>query len=348
MNSSDPSPRRRPEPEPEPDSELPPPPSGPSPLSFVPFDPIRVLIALARGWHWILFSGLVLAGPLGALAWIRSSTSYSATVQLIRRELPNSFRVTEIGEAFKPRQLSVASVVSIMHSPSLLARVGSEARPRMTASVLLESLTITPEKNTDLISVTLATDRGRASTVELLNRYAREVVDLTSSLQQQEAAELDRFLRDQIARTDSEFAAVGAELTAFSRESSFYNEEKEVEAYLRDLGNIESQVQANQVETETVRFRIAGIEKELARQSPSLLQLAAARNELKSLLLRYTDSNPLVQEQQLRIQSLEAEAQSAAARLEQAPGVVLVLARWRPSSGRRIRSESEGPTCRTA
>ena len=258
-----------------------------------------------------LLAGVILAGPLGALAWIRSQTSYSATVQLIRRELPNSFRVTEIGEAFKPRQLSVASVVSIMRSPSLLARVGAEARPRIGAAVLLDSLTITPEKNTDLISVTLANDQGRVPTVDLLNRYAREVVELTSSLQQQEAAELDRFLRDQLARTDSEFAAVGAELTAFSKETSFYNEEKEVEAYLRDLGNIETQVQANRVETETIRFRITGIEKELARQSPSLLQLAAARNELKTLLLRYTESNPIVQEQQLRIRSLEAEAQSA-------------------------------------
>ena len=313
MNSSEssPRPRRRPEPEPEPEPELPPTPSGPSPLAFIPFDPIRILIALSRGWYWILLSGLVLAGPLGALAWIRSRTSYSASVQLIRRELPNSFRVTEIGEAFKPRQLSVASVVSIMRSPSLLARVGAEAKPRIAAPALLESLTISPEKGTDLISVTLASDRGRVPTVELLNRYAREVVDLTSSLQQQEAAELDRFLRDQLARTDSEFAAVGAELTAFSKETSFYNEEKEVEAYLRDLGNIETQVQANRVETETIRFRISGIEKELARQSPTLLQLAAARNELKTLLLRYTESNPIVREQQLRIQSLAAEAQVA-------------------------------------
>ncbi|MBL9172077.1 MAG: polysaccharide biosynthesis/export family protein [Verrucomicrobiales bacterium] len=312
MNPSEPSPPppRRREPEPEPEPEPPPPPSGPSPLAFIPFDPIRILIALTRGWYWILLSGLLLAGPLGALAWARSRTSYTATVQLIRRELPNSFRVTEIGEAFKPRQLSVASVVSIMRSPSLLARVGAEARPRMNAPALLQQLTITPEKNTDLISVTLATDRGPTPTIDLLNRYAREVVDLTSSLQQQEAAELDRFLRDQIARTDSEFAAVGAELTAFSRETGFYNEEKEVEAYLRDLGNIESQVQANRVETETIQFRIGGIEKELARQSPSLLQLAAAKNELKSLLLRYTESNPIVQEQQFRIRSLEAEAQA--------------------------------------
>ena len=65
------------------------------------------------------------------------------------------------------------------------------------------------------------------------------------------------------------------------------------------------------METETIRFRITGIERNLARQSPSLLQLAAARNELKTLLLRYTESNPIVQEQQLRIRSLEAEAQSA-------------------------------------
>ena len=80
-------------------------------------------------------------------------------MQLIRRELPNSFRVTEIGEAFKPRQqLSVASVVSIMR-PQSPRPCRAEARPRIGAAVLLDSLTITPEKNTDLISVTSPTTR---------------------------------------------------------------------------------------------------------------------------------------------------------------------------------------------
>lgn len=276
--------------------------------NLIPFDPIRVAMAVSRRLPWILLTGLLVGAAAGAAAWTRSRTSYSASVQLIRRDLPNSFRVSDLGEAFKPRQLSVASVVSLMRSPTLLARVGAGAQPRLPPAELLRQLVITPEKNTDLISVRLETDRGAEATVALLNRYAQDTVALTRQLQQQEAAELERFLKEQLQRTLEEIDAVGVELLAFSRESDFYNEEKQVEAYLRDLGNIETQIQAGALEQEAVRFRIAGIRQELERQNPALLQLTAAREELAQLLVRYTEANPRVQEQRLRIRSLEEDA----------------------------------------
>ena len=129
-----------------------------------------------KGKWWVVAAALLLGVPAVALGYWRLATSYTVSVQLIRRDLPNSFRVSDLGEAFKPRQLSVASIVSIMRSPSLLTRVGGEVKPRIGAGTLLRSLTITPEKNTDLITVTLRADRSAPATVELINRYASGVV----------------------------------------------------------------------------------------------------------------------------------------------------------------------------
>lgn len=275
--------------------------------AIIPFDPLRLALAVWKGKWWVIGAALLLGAPAVALGYLRLATSYTVSVQLIRRELPNSFRVSDLGEAFKPRQLSVASIVSIMRSPSLLTRVGGEVKPRIGAGALLRSLTITPEKNTDLITVTLRADRSAAATVELINRYAGGVVELTSSLQQQEAAELDRFLREQLGRADSEYGAITAEILQFTKETGFYSAEKEVEAYLRELGEAESRLQTAALESETVRFQIEGLERELARQSPLLLDLSNAKDQLKTLLVRYTEANPLVMEQRARVLSLETE-----------------------------------------
>ena len=59
-------------------------------------------------------------------------------VQLIRREVSTTIRASQLGDAFKPRQVTVGTVVSVMQSPKLLARVGTLAHPannRQTAKI---------------------------------------------------------------------------------------------------------------------------------------------------------------------------------------------------------------------
>jgi protein involved in polysaccharide export with SLBB domain/capsular polysaccharide biosynthesis protein len=315
--------KRAGEPAPKPsDPEAPAPAASASPAKpaapgfSLPVDPIRLLLAVWRKLWLVLLSGVVCAAPLAVLGWMKFDTSFSVTVQLIRRELSNSFRASDLGEAFKPRQLSVATIVSIMRSPSLLAKVGAQAKPRMSGGALLGGLIITPEKNTDLITVSLRGQASPESTAETINLYAQGVVDLTKSLQQQEAGELDRFMRDQLTRADAELAEVNQEMLTFSRETKFYNAEKEIEAYLRELGDADARLRATKLEQETIAFRIAGIEKELIRQNPTLLKLAEAREQLKAVLIRYTDSNPLAIEQREKVAALEREVATTTNRVE--------------------------------
>lgn len=302
-----PSPRMTIEPEPQPETT-----AGTAGLGgWVPVDPLRLLLAVWQGRWWLLLGGVLLGGCGFLLGWMKFDTTYAASVQLIRRELPNSFRASDLGEAFKPRQFSVATIVAMMRSPGLLASVGAEVQPPLSAAQLLGGLSITPEKNTELISITLRGQDGADTVADILNRYARAVVELTGTLQQQEAAELDRFLRDQLSQAEIESAKVDKELLEFSRASGFYGSEKEIEAYLRELADAESRIQTAQLEEETVRFRIAGLERELQRLNPMLLKLAEARDQLELLRIRYTDANPLVIEQQAMVRALESSSTSA-------------------------------------
>ena len=287
--------------------------SGPEPdpstLSRVlPFDPVRLLVAILRGGWKILGSATLLAAIAGGGGWFRFDTHHTATVQLIRRELPNSFRASSLGESFKPRQLSTPTITAMMRTPGLLQKVGAQADPRQSARGMLRNLTITPEKNTDLITVTLQGQQGAEATATLLNLYAEEVVALTQTLQSQEASELNDFLKDQITKIERELTSANEAMLNFSLEAKFYSAEREVESYLRELKEAEVGIHTARLEAESLEYRIAAIEAELGRQDPIKLKLAAARERLNALLVHYTQANPLVMDQQAEIEALESES----------------------------------------
>jgi protein involved in polysaccharide export with SLBB domain/capsular polysaccharide biosynthesis protein len=292
----------------------------------LPFDPLRLVAALLRRWYWVVLCGVSAAAPAAYFALKRFETKYTATAQLIRRELPNSFRASDVGEAFKPRQLNTPTVVNIMRSPSLLQKVAAQAKPRQSARGLEAALTITPEKNTDLITIVLMLPGSREAVASLINAYANEVVRMTAALQMEESEDLDRFLREQLSRTDTELGEVNRELLAFTREQNFYNEQQELQAYLKDLGDVEMRIQSTRIDFETIDFRIQSLEKEMARQNPILVKLAAAKSQLADLRLRYMDANPAVEELVEKVKGLEEQAKQAAAStnttVEPAPGEV--------------------------
>ena len=273
----------------------------------LPFDPLRLAAAILRGWYWLPLAGVLLALP--AFAWANSKfhTSFSTTVQLIRREVSTTIRQAQFGDPFKPRQVTVGTVVSVMQSPKLLEKVGRAAHPPMAGEALLSCLTIAPERETDLINVTIKGGGSARATADLINSYANEVVSLTAQMQSDEAAELDKFLRDQISRVDTELELVNKELLEFSRSTEFYGADREVEAYLRELGNAESDLQTAKTDIQTTDFRLRSVEHELAQQDPLAMRVSQARQELNNLRTAYADDNPIVKDAQEKVATLEKQ-----------------------------------------
>jgi protein involved in polysaccharide export with SLBB domain/capsular polysaccharide biosynthesis protein len=284
---------------------LSPPEVAPAKGMELPFDPLRLVAATLRNWKWLPIAALALLTPAIILGLFRFRNSYSVTVQLIRREVGNTIRATLIGEAFKPRQVTVATVVNVMQSPKLLARVGSLAHPPLSNSQLLGALTIKPERDTDLISVTMKGQGSVQATATLVNLYAQEVVALTAQMQSEEAAELEKFLKGQIEHTDTELEAVNRELLEFTRGANFYGADREVEAYLRQLADVEIRLETARANSKAVEFRITNFEHELGQQSPAALELSKARDSLATLGTSYTTNNPIVKEAQDKVSALE-------------------------------------------
>ena len=277
----------------------------------LPFDPVRLIAVVLRRWKWLPLAAAALALPALLLALIRFKTGYSVSIQLIRRETSTAIKASQFGEAFKPRQVTVATVTSVMQSTKLLDRVGSQAQPRLTPTELLSSLTIKPERDTDLINVTVQGHQSAQATANLANLYAKEVVALTAQMQSDEAGELKKFLNEQIMQLDEDLGKLNQALLEFSQGTDFYGADRELEAYLRELSDIEVRLETAKATSATLDFRIASAERELAKQNPLALKLNQARDELSRLQASYTDNNPQVLDAKDKVAAIEKESAAA-------------------------------------
>jgi len=269
----------------------------------LPFDPRRLPAALLRRWLLILLVGGSLAAVGGLAGFFKLTASYRAGAQLMRQESSANFRASELGEPFKPRQLSVPTLVSFMKSPAVLQRVAEHAQ--LPARSIGGGLTITPERNTDLITLGFVSTRSAQTSVRVLNAFGNEVVRLTKDMQSQEATDVNRLLKRQLTKAESDLRDVNRELLEFSREAGLINVDKEIDAYLRNLGDLDMRYETMRIEYETLDLKISALERELVASNPQLERVQIAREKLGELLLQYTDANPLVQEQRAVLAELE-------------------------------------------
>lgn len=273
----------------------------------MPFDPLRLIAAVLMRWKIIFFIGLGCAGLAGLAGWLQFEPLFTASAQLMRQESSGSFRASEIGESFKPRQLSVSTLVSYMKSPAVLARVSEPTQPRLSPRAILSGLTITPERNTDLISVSFKSTRSEQSAIRVLNLFGTEVVRLTREMQGQEAAEVNRLLKQQISKTDDEMREINRELLTFAKETGLVSADKEMDAALRQLGELDLKYETMRIDHDTLDLRIQALEKQLTDNNPLIERIQTAREKLAELRAQYTDANPLVDEQMDRVSELEKQ-----------------------------------------
>ncbi len=274
----------------------------------LPFDPLRLAAAVLARWKVVLVTALA-AGLLGGLAgWRLFHTEYQVSARLMRQEMATTVRASELGEPFQPRQLSVPTIANLMKSATVLQHASETAKTRVPPGALLAGLSITPERNTDLITIAFKTALGPQAALDGLNAYGDEVVRLTRDMQMQEAADVNRFLKDQLVRLADELKQANQEEIAFEKESQFINADRETEAYLREQGELDLKYQTARLEYDTLDLRIAALAKELAENGPAAGKLQEAREQLAELQQRYTEENPLVQDQERLIRGLEAGA----------------------------------------
>ena len=244
------------------------------PLQPAPFDAWAVLDFWLRRWRWLACWTVVLALAGAFLARLTWGRSFTSTAQLIHYE-PST-----VDDTYHPRALATPSLVVMLQSPGLLAEVGSQLQPPVSAKNLARKLQITLDRNNDVATVT-AIGAAAEETIDLVQRFCAAAIAYTQTMQRQEATEAGDNVNRQLAQVETEIATARAAIPAAS--------------------------------IATVTALVSAPETSASISSDLPQRIQTARDQLDDLLVRYTDVHPLVREQRTRLAALEEVQRRSAA-----------------------------------
>jgi len=248
------------------------------------------------------------AGGLAVLAFTISyhNSDFTARVTLIPREISTAFVAGLEGEAYRPRQLTSATLISLMESPELLRRVSDKVIPAIPESAFKDQIRAEPVTNTELVALEVA-GKDRARLVETANLYAEEAVRLSKELQLAESARMNSFCQEKLSAMDKELEDLNQELLKFQDQAGLSDPNAQRQSYIQQLGEMNSKADNLRIEAGMVDLQAAAIQNELAQQNPIAQRLQSARNKLTDLLTRLTEAHPNVQSQRKEIAELERQ-----------------------------------------
>jgi protein involved in polysaccharide export with SLBB domain/capsular polysaccharide biosynthesis protein len=228
---------------------------------------LQLAAAAGRHWSWILIAtalGVAVGAGVGRKLW---STTYTSTAQLVRYDTPDP-------ELFQPRPVNPATLVGMVNSPEVRARVGARLTPAISGDEVARRVRVMPVMTTELVNIQVTAPDAATATAEA-NLYAEEAVNFTKEMQARDAREAATYLRHSLENTDRELDAANKRFQAIGDAPATTN----------------GRPVASQLAT----------------------RLEEARLELADLQSRYTDLHPLVQMQQARVAALEKQVHPAAA-----------------------------------
>lgn len=289
-----------------------------APALKLPFDPLRLIDALVRRWLMMLVVGGACAGVMMVIGLTRFETLHTAKAQLVKVELA-AFRQSETGETFKPNDLTIPTLTSMMYSGAVTAKACELLEQQHDEGALRAGLIVAPERNTNLLNVSMTTNRSPEDALEMLGGYINAVLQVSREMQREEATAMKKFLQQQIDRSEKELIKVNEELLAYGREAQLIDADKQMDAWLGELGNFSLKYETLKLDHETLDLRIQGVERELAKVDTNAARLDNAKRELAELRVRYTDEHPAVQESREKLAAMQKNMAVPATRIDSPP-----------------------------
>ena len=285
----------------------------------LPFDPLRLIDALVRRWWLMGMVGALVGAALFVVGKSRFETLHSAEAQIIKQEVASAFRQSDSGESFKPRDFTIPTFVSLMHSSAMVEAASKRLEGRVPESALRAGLVVTPMRNTDIVSINMTSNESSDTALQMLQAYTSEVLNLARELQRGSASEMREFLQQQIERTDADLVKANEELLDYGRREQLIDADKQMDAWLGELGNFTLKYETLKLDHETLDLRIQGVEKELAKVDTNAARVDAIRREVAELSVRYTNEHPTMMEAREKLAAMEQQIAAAGPRADAPP-----------------------------
>jgi len=273
----------------------------------LPVDPTRLLLGFRQKWMWFIFLPAVLGLMGGALGIMKTEDRYSVSLQLLKAEVPGSVQASQQGTAFRPRELSDETLLAVTYASEVMNAVGETLDPPRPGGAVKSTVEINKQRGTDFFYLTAHSRYGPEDAIAIVSVWADEIVDFTRELQRREAADMLDFLATQKEEIAAQLKSVNGKILTFSRESEFYDAEKQTESYLSTLENLQMRLAEARIALQSKAIQIQRYREELRNQSPLFEELRRKEKELTFLQGRYTEDNPLVKEKLYEISFLKEQ-----------------------------------------
>jgi protein involved in polysaccharide export with SLBB domain/capsular polysaccharide biosynthesis protein len=244
-----------------------------------------VLDLLARRWIWIALGAIV----CGVAAWVCADKlvgpKFTATGQLIRYETTglNQFLKQDV-------PMSAETFGGLVCAPDLLQRVGAKASPPIPPEIFVKQIKVDADSESDLVNVELAA-RNPYQAVDLLNSYLTNAVDYLREIQaEQTRREADSYLTKQVGQMDQDITGLEKEFRALAIPPQITNKAAKIGGQLAELSHA-----------------LAAPRRESALVAMETERLNQAMSELTSLLSKYTEIHPLVQQKEAEVAALKSQ-----------------------------------------
>lgn len=269
----------------------------------MPFDPWRVLDAVSRRAPWVAILALVLGGAL--IAVLPKTTEYSAVVRFVPREAPLGLpqdRAVPASRAATLPPATAAALAAAWTHPEVVAGVAEKLKPSTTPDDVADGIEAvkveTTDPNPEIIKIKITSKVGREHCASMANLYSKEVVAYTKTLQAREAHEMAGFFQVALGSLDTELDQANGEIKKFLQDANLFDYDKETDAFLAHRGQLDRDFHNARIEADTVDLKI----KSLVDQILELKQ-----GELESLLIRYSEAHPLVEERKAMLEVLKRQ-----------------------------------------
>ncbi|MBK1882434.1 hypothetical protein JIN85_08410 [Luteolibacter pohnpeiensis] len=238
---------------------------------------------------------MLLFGVLGGLAGLALHTpSYSISLSLIKRPVPQTVQTSDTGEAFQPGDLNDATLLATLLASEPLDRAVERAKnglEQFDPKTLVEASQL---EGTNIFFITYHSPFSAKDAISFSNIWADEINAYTKRFQQTEARSVRITLQSEVASFEKQFADINREILEFSEKNEFLSSDSQVAAILAQLGQIDLDLATARIEAKSKTEQIEKLTEQLRRQSPLELQLKNAQEDLSNLRSTYTDSNPQV------------------------------------------------------
>jgi uncharacterized protein involved in exopolysaccharide biosynthesis len=241
---------------------------------------------------------------LGVKFW---RTTYQASVQLVRRQaLPaGPLSTNQLGLQERLQELPDATLQLLLLSPQLRQRVSEQSAPHVPEKDFAVQLDVERQRTGQTLLLTLRAHLNPLATADLANLYASNVVRFTEELLARDASEVANYLGQQLAQVERDLESASKELQDFTKQTQIVDVDRETEAYLRQLSEVDLNYEKARIDFETLDLKFLAPVATPATADPASEQLATARAELESLLVRYTENHPLVKDQAAKVERLQ-------------------------------------------